>query len=242
MTKKITVFQPHAGSVAIEPLPTARKWMDDSWERHAYHCFPLTLTNGLGWGISFPEDITFIWDGITDTTDTHVKILKGEEYCYTGRGNATISFKTGSMFRTDEDTTMLVMPVPNLFNPHAQCFTTLISTSFYKPELPIAWIVTTPNVEITIPAGTPIATVVPLSLKTINSYELEIKEEHLSQTEYDEMRAYGDAAQEKNAVGLWSKMYRNAVNSIGQKTGKHEIKAFRLKTVKPSDKTKEENA
>jgi Family of unknown function (DUF6065) len=232
MTKKITVYQPGPVAANIEQLGATREWMDNSWEKHAYQCFPLTLTNGLGWGISFPKDISFIWDGITDTTPDHVKILEGEEFVYTGRGNATISFKTSLIFRTDEDTTMLIMPVPNLFNPSAQCFTALISTSFFKPELPIAWSITEPNVVITIPAGTPVATVVPISLNAIQNYELELTREHLGQEYFDEMKAYGDAAQEKNGVGIWSKMYRNAVNSRGEKAGKHELKTLRLKTTK----------
>ena len=44
-----------------------RNWMDETEEKHAYRCFPLALTNQLGWSISFPEDITFMWDGIIST-------------------------------------------------------------------------------------------------------------------------------------------------------------------------------
>jgi hypothetical protein len=206
--------------------------MEDTPEKHAYMCFPITLTNRLGWGISFPEDISFIWDGIDDTTDTHVTILKGEQYASPMRGSATVSFKTGLIFETDENTTMLTMPVPNQFIPGTQCFTTLISTSFYKPDLPIAWKVTEANKEIVIPAGTPIAAVLPLSVSSLeNDYVLEIDYTPKDNTYWEELRKYGDAAQEKNGVGDWSKMYRNAVNYDGTSMGAHESKSIRLKTV-----------
>ena len=137
-------------SANIEQLQVKRLWMDETPNKHAYQCMPLSLANSLGWGISFPEDISFIWDGICDTTADHVKVISGNKYCFTSRGNATISFNTYLTVVTEESVTTLVMPVPNEFNENAQCFTNLISTSFFKSSIPIAWRITKPNVEIKI--------------------------------------------------------------------------------------------
>lgn len=206
--------------------------MDNSHGKHAYMCFPMALTNRLGWGISFPGDIRFIWDGIDDTTPDHVKILEGHEWANAKRGNATISFDTGLIFKTDEQVTTLTMPVPNQFIAGTQCFTTLISTSFYMPELPIAWKITKANEEILIPANTPVAAVLPISLTSLeNDYVLEVSDEQPTQSYWDEVIKYGEKAQEKNATGDWSKMYRDAVNYNGEQVGKHETKSIKLKTV-----------
>ena len=230
--KKINVRSSRPGAGQISQLPATRDWMDNSAEKHAYMCFPMTVTNRLGWGISFPEDIVFIWDGIDDTTPDHVKILKGEEYASPKRCNATISFETGLIFKTDPDVTMLTMPVPNQFIPGTQCFTTLISTSFYMPELPIAWKITEANKEITIPAGTPVAAVLPLSLGALESeYEMQIDPNPIPHTYWEEVAKYGAAAQLKNEVGDWSKMYRDAVDYKGDPVGAHETKSIKLKTV-----------
>lgn len=219
-------------AASIEPLAATREWMDQTAEKHAYMCFPLSITNRLGWGISFPEDISFVWDGVTDTTGDHIKVLKGEKYVYTGRGNATISFRTNLIFKTDENTSTLTMPVPNLFVRGAQPYTTLISTSFYMPELPVAWRMTEPNIEITIPAGQPVAAVIPISLGNLQeNYTLEMLEDRPDSSYWDEIKKYGDAAQAKNAVGDWSKMYRDAVDYNGEKAGTHEVKSLKLKTV-----------
>ncbi len=226
------VIKIHPNTAVIEPLPAVRDWMDETAEKHAYMCFPLSISNRLGWGISFPEDISFIWDGVTDTTPDHIKILKGNRYVSTGRGNATLSFSTGLIFKTDENTTTMTMPVPNLFVRGAQCYTTLISTSFYMPELPLAWRVTEPNIEITIPAGQPVAAVLPISLKNLQeTYTLEIDNVPPSSDYWEEVKKYGDAAQIKNGVGDWSKMYRDAVDYNGEKVGSHEVKSLKLKTV-----------
>lgn len=229
--KTIYVQRSRPGGGDIAPLQATRDWMDESFDKHAYMCFPITVTNRLGWGISFPEDIVFVWDGIDDTSPEHVKVLKGEQYASPKRGNATISFETGLLFRTDEKTTMLTMPVPNQFIRGTQCFTTLISTSFYKPELPVAWKIMEPNIEIRIPAGTPIAAVLPISLTSLQEdYTLELNEDYPGPEFWEGLREYGDAAQAKNAVGEWSKMYRDAIDHNGNSVGQHETKSIRLQT------------
>lgn len=223
---------PEGKTANIEQLATKRGWMDDTPEKHAYQCFPLSVTNRLGWGISFPVDIKFIWDGVTDTTPDHVTILEGHEFVNTYRGNATVSFTTGLKFTTDETTSMLAMPVPNLFIRGAQAYTTLISTSFFIHMLPLAWRLTEPDVEVHIPAGMPVATVMPVSLTGLQEdYELCVSEELPSQDYWDEVRKYGDAVEIKNGVGDWSRMYREALNYRGDVVGRHETKSIRLKTV-----------
>jgi hypothetical protein len=230
--EKIEVRSTRPGSGQVSQLGATRPWMDESVERHAYMCFPMALTNRLGWGISFPEDIVFIWDGIDDTTPDHVKIIKGEEHASPNRGNATISFHSGLIFRTEEHTTMLTMPVPNQFIPGTQCFTTLISTSFYMPEFPLAWKITKANEEIVIPAGTPVAAVLPISLTNLqNNFVLEVNNDPVPPEYWDEVKKYGDAAEEKNKIGDWSKMYRDAVDYTGTAIGRHETKSIKLKTV-----------
>ncbi len=230
--RKFSVRKTNPGAANIEQLPGAREWMDETQGKHAYMCFPLSVTNRLGWGISFPEEISFIWDGITDTTPDHVKILSGHKYVSTVRGNATVSFYSGLIFKTDPETSTLTMPVPNLFVRGAQCYTTLISTSFYMPELPLAWRITEPNVVITIPAGQPIAAVLPISLTSLQEdYVLEVDPTYPGNEYWDEVKKYGDEAEIKNGVGDWSKMYREAVDYRGNKVGQHETKSIKLKTV-----------
>jgi hypothetical protein len=229
--RTIQVQKSRPGAGEISQLPGTRQWMDDTSQKHAYMCFPLTVTNRLGWGIYFPEDIVFIWDGIDDYSPDHVKVLKGGEYANGKRGNATISFETGLTFKTDEQTTMLTMPVPNQFIRGTQCFTTLISTSFYKPDLPVAWKIMEPNIEITIPAGTPVAAVLPVSLTSLqDDYKLELNETYPGPEFWDELRKYGDIAEEKNSKGEWSKMYRDAIDYNGESVGEHETKSIRLQT------------
>lgn len=227
----ILVYKNNADSANISQLSVKRDWMDDTVDAHAYKCFPVTLTNSLGWGISYPEDISFVWDGISDTSSHHVRVLSGHKYCNLGRANGTISFKTGLVFRTNENTTLLQMPVPNLFTDEYQSFTTLISTSFFQGELPCALRILKPNQIITIKANTPISSIIPISLSEIQGSSISYSgQEILKPSEYGEKHL--EIVKEKTSKGLWTNFYRDAVDPRGNKLGNHEVKSIKLKVIK----------
>ena len=218
-------------NVSLEPLSIKRSWMDNVTNAHAYHCFPISLANGLGWGISFPEDISFIWDGIdTDREEGHITILSGSNYVNENRRSATLSLNTHVKFITDENTTMLTMPVPNLFIEGITPYTSLISTSFYPHMLPAALKITKANSVITIPAYTQIIAVLPISINKINNTEIEVYDFLTTPDQEINNKNYGDVSQQINQSGEWTNFYRNATNEKSQSIGKHEIKSFRLKT------------
>jgi hypothetical protein len=229
------VFAYTSGDVSvIDQLPMHRDWMDITFEKHAYQCFPVSLSNRLGWGISYPEDIVFIWDGVNDSSPDHVKIISGEKYVTPRRGNATISFYTDITFTGEENEnfTLLTMPVPNQFIRGAQCMTTLISTSVLSNEFPVSWMITEPNVEITIPAKTPIAAIVPISLSDIQNHELEIRNDrpaYMTQKWVDNMFERGEAQQAMNSSGEWTHFYRDAIDHKGCPAGYHDAKKILMK-------------
>jgi hypothetical protein len=107
-----------------------------------------------------------------------------------------------------------------------------MSTSVLAGELPIAWMITEPNVEITIPAHTPVASVVPISLTDIQDYELEIingrpgfEDEEFNKN----MQERAKASMDLNSKGDWSHFYRDAVWHNGLPAGEHEAKKIIMK-------------
>lgn len=227
MSESINVYK-NPISANIKQTRIKRQWMDETDRSHAYHCFPVTLANTLGYEISFPEEISFIWDGISDSKADHVKVLKGSKYASSSRGNATISLNTGLTFKSSENITMLHMPVPNYFIDGVQAFTTLVSTSFFKNPMPAALMVTRPNEVITIPANQPIITLLPIPLKMISEINMDIypNVENLNSVEYN--KEYSKAAYEINKVGNWTDWYRNTTDHTGEKIGSHEVKTIKL--------------
>ena len=237
----ITAYKKTPMALNIEPMSIKRDWMDETPQGHAYRCHPVTSANVVGWSISSPVDIKFIWNGINDTSNTTVTILEGQNYVYTGRGQSSVSFNTGFILRTDEKISVLTITPQNYFNPDIEVMSSLISTSFLNTDFPLAIKCMTANKEITIKAGTPIATIIPISLTSLKDESVEIVNFVHTQEYYDALTAYGAAAQEINKVGEWTDWYRNAVNEKGESVGSHEVKNLKLSVIDSTGVNNENN-
>jgi hypothetical protein len=215
--------------IDISPMSIKRDWMDQTAEKHAYRCFPVTQANMIGWSLSCSKDIRFIWNGINDQSGDNIKILEGEDFCYTGRGQSTLSFNTGVVFKTEENVSLFTINPVNYFNEDFETMSCLMSTSFYHNPIPLAIKARSANKEILIKAGTPIATVIPISLTAIDNTSIKIdKYQDIGRKREKADRSYGEAAQEINKLGKWTDWYRNAVNEKGESLGSHEVKALKL--------------
>ena len=212
----------------ISPMSIKRDWMDDTSENHAYRCFPVTQANVVGYSLSCTEDIEFEWDGINDQTPDHVKILSPER-AYSGRGQSSISMDTGLIFRTDQDVSIIAINPVNYFSDEFETMSSLISTSFYDNPFPLALKAKTANKRIVIKAGTPVATIIPISLTQLNNTVIKMvdyKDEDRKRVEAN--ISYGEAAQVINSTGEWTDWYRNAVNEKQESLGSHEVKTLKL--------------
>jgi hypothetical protein len=221
----------------IQPMSIKRDWMDATSENHAYRCFPVTQSNVIGWSLSCLEDIDFIWDGVTDQTPDRVQIFSPEG-AYSGRGQSSISLNTGLIFRTDPDVSIFTINPVNYFSDEFETMSSLISTSFYDNPLPLAIKAKLANKRVVIKAGTPVATIIPISLSKLNGTTIEIVEyQDLDRKrEYANM-SYGVAAQKINTAGKWTDWYRDAVNEKEETLGSHEVKTLKLGVL---DKTKKD--
>jgi len=215
--------------INISPMSIKRDWMDQTSEKHAYRCFPVTQANMIGWSLSCSKDIRFIWNGINDQTGNNITILEGEDLCYTGRGQSTLSFNTGVVFKTEENISLFAINPVNYFNDDFETMSSLMSTSFYHNPIPLAIKARTANKEILIKAGTPLATVIPISLTALDNTFIQMeKYEDIGREREKADKSYGDAAQEINKAGEWTDWYRNAVNEKGESLGSHEVKTLKL--------------
>ena len=228
----ILVEQDAYSNMKISPMSIKRDWMDATSEKHAYRCFPVTQANVIGWSISCLNDISFIWNGINDQTGNNVKILQGEETCYTGRGQSTLSFNTGLHFKTTEELSLFTINPVNYFSDDFETMSSLISISFFDNPLPLAIKARSANKEILIKAGTPLATIIPISLSGLNNSSIEINQyKDLDNKKQQANKSYGDAAQKINQSGKFTDWYRNAVNEKGESIGSHEVKTLKLQVI-----------
>jgi hypothetical protein len=212
----------------ISPMSIKRDWMDNTSENHAYRCFPVTQANVVGYSLSCIEDIEFEWDGINDQTPNRVQIFNPVG-AYSGRGQSSVSMDTGLIFRTDQELSMMAINPVNYFSDEFETMSSLISTSFYDNPFPLALKAKVANKRVVIKAGTPVATLIPISLTNLNNTVIKIvdyKDEDRKRV--DANIFYGAAAQKINSVGQWTDWYRNAVNEKQESLGSHEVKTLKL--------------
>ena len=216
-------------SFEISPMSIKRRWMDETSENHAYRCFPVTQANVIGYSLSCKDDIEFIWDGINDQTQDHIEIIKAPEGSYGGRGQSSISLNTGLIFKTDQEVSLLTINPVNYFSEDFETMSNLISTSFYDNPLPLAIKAKKSGEKIIIKSGTPLATLIPISLTQLNNTVITIVDyKDVENKRINANISYGQAAQVLNSSGEWTDWYRNAVNEKQESLGFHETKALKL--------------
>jgi hypothetical protein len=221
--------------IGVAPMSIKREWMDETPEKHAYRCFPVTQANMVGWNIFSYKDIEFRWNGVNDTSSENVEIINGQDFTYTGRGQSTVSINTGLTFRTEQNISLLTINPVNYFNDDFETMSSLISTSWMDSGFPLAIKARTPNKNIIIKAGTPLATLIPVSLTAMDNTAIEIIDYSDPERKREQAhQSYGEAAQEVNKSGQWTDWYRDAINEKGESLGKHETKVLRLSVI---DKT-----
>ena len=231
----ISVEKTQGSLFDIKPMSIKRDWMDVTSEGHAYRCFPVTQSNVIGWSLSCVEDIEFIWDGVNDQTPDRIKIFSPVG-SYSGRGQSSVSLNTGLIFRTDKDVSIFTINPVNYFSDEFETMASLISTSFYDNPLPLAIKAKAANKRVVIKAGTPVATIIPISLSNLNETDIEIVEyTDPNRKRLDANMSYGTAAQAINSAGKWTDWYRDAVNEKEETQGSHEVKTLKLSVI---DKTK----
>lgn len=225
----ISVEKIWSAPIDIKPMSIKRDWMDNTPDKHAYRCFPVTQANMIGWSLSCNQDISFIWNGINDITSDNVNIIDGKDITYTGRGQSSVSFNTGLVFRTDENISMLTINPVNYFNLDFEVISSLISTSWFDKDFPLAIKAKIPNKKIIIKSGEPIATIIPISLTSLDNTDIKIYPYFDKDKSREKAnKSYGEAAQKLNTVGKWTDWYRNATNEYGETIGSHETKTLRL--------------
>jgi len=218
--------------ISISPMSIKRDWMDITPEKHAYRCFPVTQANMVGWNLFCEKDVEFIWNGINDTSSDNIEITNGKDFTYNGRGQSTVSFNTGLTFRTDQDISLLTINPVNYFNDDFETMSSVISTSWLDVGFPLAIKARTANKNVLIKAGTPLATIIPISLTAMDNTEIQIVEYSDPDNKRQQAhQSYGEAAQEINKKGQWTDWYRDAINEKGESLGKHETKVLHLSVI-----------
>jgi hypothetical protein len=205
----------------LRPLSIKRDWMHS----YTYNCHPIAMANMLGYGVYFDHDISFIWDG---SREDGARGIIGKDSIWVGRGEGTVSFITNLILKTDENTSLITMPVPNEYLEDANVLSTVLSTSVFTGTLSIVWKLDVPNKEYFVPAGTNIACIMPISLGQIQNSSINIHNKPWPFERIQDSPEYMEYLKGLNAQGIRPRMYKKAIDHKGNIIGKHEVDSIVL--------------
>lgn len=220
--KTITIFTNDFGTSLnknninnlIDKPPKKRDWFTP----HFYKCLPLKIGNTYGFIIKSEFDFGFIWNG--ENNKESIKLFINEDQkeldekyprIETHFGSGIITINPPFTLRTPPGVNLMTINPPNYIIPNITVMTGVVETDNLRRNFTFNLKIQIPNIEVYIPAGTPIAAFIPIPRYYADSFELKLAEDIFSQEIIDE----------ENEAELNSGIHRTYVETNG--AGKHYL-------------------
>ncbi|KLK91066.1 hypothetical protein AA309_22360 [Microvirga vignae] len=131
----------------IVPGGSERRWMDETVQRFAYRCTPLSIANASGWEILTPCAFSATWNGdpapkgvtLQSPDNEHVRFARSHF------GEGIITFEPGYLFRTNSGWAVWVRGTPNLVKDGIAPLDGLVETDWLPMSFTMNWRFTRPG-------------------------------------------------------------------------------------------------
>jgi hypothetical protein len=123
--------------------------MDETVERFAYRCTPMTVANATGWEVLSPYYIEAEWDGGTTRNSITIK-AKGQaeevrRFVCSHFGQGILTFHPGYVFKTSPGWALWVRGCPNSSKPGLMPLEGLVETDWLPFTFTMNWRFTRPG-------------------------------------------------------------------------------------------------
>lgn len=171
-TPKITAYEHYDMPSSLRPGTQRRDWMDDTREKFAYRCLPLTIANSHGWEVIGDTTFRAVWNGKPEPSGVQFDIkTQGQIMPSSHFGDGIITFTMPYLFRTDENIGLWVSGAPNQVKHGIQPLTGLVETDWSPMNFTMNWKITQPHVPVAFKAGEPVCFFFPLDRTLVDRIE-----------------------------------------------------------------------
>jgi hypothetical protein len=202
--------------------------MDDSINKNAYRCLPLTMANSYGWELLSKSEVTAEWNGKQGSNDIKITHVSGTCPPMSHFGEGVLTWHTGYLFRTEAPYGLYVTGSPNEPIHNIVCLSGIVETHWLPFPFTMNWRFTSPG-KVTIKEGDVIAHVYPIRMDLfdeISSAEIksidtnpELKAQY---DEWSESRLQFNKKQRESDE--WQKNYFKGVDLKGDRVEGHKTK------------------
>jgi len=133
----------------IVPGRSERRWMDETSQRFAYRCTPLSIANASGWEIVLPAAFSATWDGGPLPEDITVKSrdrsVELKPVVGSVFGHGVLTFHPGYLFRTSPGWAIVTRGPPNTVKDGIAPLEGLVETDWLPFPFTMNWRFTRPG-------------------------------------------------------------------------------------------------
>jgi hypothetical protein len=225
----VTLTRTHQNPPEIKKGSVRRSWMDETYQKHAYKCLPLTEANTSGWEVLLQQDVVVQWDGGYSVP----RVLSGETMTFSVGGSTyersivqpsiigIMSFNVGWTFSTPENIATWVSGSPNYFIDGAVPLTAHIPSSWWPDEFNMNWKITTVGQPVRFPAGMPFMFFQFYDTRLMPAVDFTVENYWDKPDLMQERSRYGEAKARKMTEQPWTWMggIRTGLNENGERIG-----------------------
>jgi hypothetical protein len=240
----LTLYQIHPRAPKIQPARTQRAWMDETPDRFAYRCLPLSIANATGWELVLDVGLRAYWNGGKATGDLKVEALHSADAAQVAHtagshfGSGVLTFHTGYIMRTSPGWGIWARGAPNTIKDGIAPLDGLIETDWLPFPFTMNWVFTRPGM-VEFMVGEVFCFVTPTPHHALERIQPNIVPLELNQPLHAEYEGWSQARNAFNA-GLargepeivkqgWQRTYMHGKGLDGQKTALQHASKRRMK-------------
>lgn len=152
---KVILTKTHQNSPRVQQSRIKRDWMDQTYNKHAYQCLPMTNANVMGWELVMDEDLVVQWKGGNNPVDVISGGTQGGRQIAYPSIIGIISIGMGWVINTEDEYDTWITGSPNYFIDGAAPLSATIPSSWWPDEVQMNWKITKVNEPVIFPAGQP---------------------------------------------------------------------------------------
>jgi Family of unknown function (DUF6065) len=232
---EITAYKIMENPPPIRTADRKREWMDDTQDRFAYRCLPLSIANQTGWEVLSPAGFTARWNGKNDLPAIQIK-FDNEESPLIGShfGHGVLTFTLGYLFRTSKAHNLWVKGPTNQFKDGISALEGIIETDWTPFTFTMNWQFTRKKHKVRFEKDEPICTLLPYPRHYIGKFDPKLKVINENPKVYNQYVAWKNDREQflrdlkdPNSEAVkegWQKTYMKGEDQFGKVFAGHQTK------------------
>jgi hypothetical protein len=176
MSTKVIAYSVVDKPLELRPSSPRRQWMDESTDRYAYRCLPMSIANSYGWDVISPIDFSVQWDGgkFTDSVKVFCNNPQGHSLPCSVFGEGVFTLHTGHVFKTEYPYALYVTGPVNQPSHGIIPLSGIVETYWLPFSFTMNWRFTFPGV-VNFRKGDVLCHIFPVNIEIFDNIEAEIK-------------------------------------------------------------------